>query len=55
MPWVKSPNEQVLREYPNLKDFLPYLDTQNAESPRGAVLVACSFLDDLLKSPSRKG
>ena len=35
MPWVKSHNDEVLKEYPNLMDFLPYLDELNKESPRG--------------------
>ena len=48
MPWVKSNHEEVLKEYPNLKEFLPFLDVHNAESPRGSVLVACSFLDEQL-------
>lgn len=50
MPWMKSPHEKTLKEYPNLKDFLPFLDTHNAESPRGSVLVACSFLDEQLRT-----
>lgn len=49
MPWIKSEHEYVLKEYPHLKDFLPYLDIHNLESPRGKVLVACSFLDEQLK------
>lgn len=48
MPWVKSNNEDVLKEYPSLKEFLPFLDVHNNESPRGSVLVACSFLDEQL-------
>lgn len=32
-----------------LKEFLPFLDVQNKESHRGAVLVTCSFLDELLR------
>jgi len=50
MPWMKSPNDEVLKQYPNLKELLPYLDIQNAESPRGAILVACSYLDEQLKA-----
>jgi mannitol operon repressor len=49
MPWVESPNEATLKQHPNLKEFLPFLDTSNAESPRGRVLVACSFLEGQLK------
>ena len=50
MPWVKSNREKFLKEYPHLKDFLPFLDIQNSESPRGKVLVACSFLEEQLKN-----
>lgn len=50
MPWIKSPEEKILKEYPHLKEFLPFLDTHNAESPRGTVLVACSFLDEQLRT-----
>lgn len=46
--WVKSPNESVLKTHPHLAEFLPFLDTLNGESARGAVLVAASFLDNLL-------
>ncbi|TJV67883.1 MAG: transcriptional regulator [Mesorhizobium sp.] len=49
MPWVRVPNEEVLKANPHLKDFLPFLDTHNAESPRGAVMVACSYLDEQLR------
>ena len=49
MPWIKSSQEDTLKEYPNLKDFLPFLDSHNQESPRGSVLIACSFLDEQLK------
>ena len=40
MPWVKSDRDEVLKEYPNLKEFLPYLDELNRESPRGKVLIS---------------
>jgi len=50
MPWVKSSHEETLKKYPHLKDFLPVLDVSNAESPRGSVLVVCSFLDDRLRT-----
>lgn len=49
MPWVKGSHDDILKEYPNLRDFLPFLDTHNSESPRGSVLVACSFLDQQLR------
>lgn len=49
MPWVRVLNEEVLKANPHLKDFLPFLDTHNAESPRGAVMVACAYLDEQLR------
>lgn len=49
MNWKKTPHAETLKDYPNLKEFLPFLDTHNSESPRGSVLVACSFLDEQLK------
>ena len=49
MPWVKANHENYIKENPHLKDFIPFLDIQNSESPRGKVLVACSFLEEQLK------
>ena len=49
MAWIKSEHADVLKDYPHLKEFLPFLDVHNAESPRGSVLVACSFLDRQLR------
>jgi hypothetical protein len=37
MPWVKSDRDDLVKEYPNLKEFLPYLDELNRESPQGKV------------------
>jgi mannitol operon repressor len=48
MPWMKSDRDEVLKEYPNLKDFLPYLDELN-ESPRGKVLISTDYLEQMLK------
>lgn len=45
---MKSRNEDVLKTHPHLNEFLPFLDALNAESARGGVLVAASFLDNLL-------
>jgi mannitol operon repressor len=49
MPWLKSRNEDVLKEYPNLRDFLPYLDGLNEESPRGQVLISTGYMEQLLE------
>lgn len=49
MPWVKSDDSELLKEYPNLKDFLPYLDELNKESPRGKVLISTGYLEQMLK------
>lgn len=39
---------RVKEEYPHLKNFFPMLDLLNKESHRGAVLIACSYLDNQL-------
>jgi mannitol operon repressor len=49
MPWVKSDRDELLKEYPNLKEFLPYLDELNRESPRGKVLISTGYLEQMLK------
>ena len=49
MAWTKSDRNEVLKEYPNLKDFLPYLDELNRESPRGKVLISTGYLEQMLK------
>ena len=46
--WVRSPNNEVLKTHPHLAEFLPFLDVLNAESARGGVLVATSYLENLL-------
>jgi hypothetical protein len=35
MAWVKIDHNVILKEYPNLKDYLPYLDELNNESHAG--------------------
>lgn len=49
MSWVETAKEKLFQTHPHLKDFVGFLDSHNAESPRGAVLVACAFLDDQLR------
>lgn len=49
MPWVDASHDELIKKYPNLKEFLSFLTTHNEESPRGTILVACSFLDQQLK------
>lgn len=49
MPRDTMPIDELLKSHPHLKEFLPFLDTHNAESPRGAVMVACAFLDEQLR------
>lgn len=46
MPHKKT--EDLLQTHPHLKEFLPFLDAHNKESTRGAVLIACSYLEELL-------
>lgn len=42
-------HKEFLSKNPHLAEFMPFLDALNAESSRGAVLVACSFLDRQLE------
>jgi hypothetical protein len=42
------PDEKVLKANPHLKDFMPFLHELRHESERGAVLISCAYLDDLL-------
>ncbi|WP_135449001.1 MltR family transcriptional regulator [Tabrizicola caldifontis] len=46
---MEDRHAEFLKTHPHLKDFLPLLETHNQESPRGAVLVSCAFLDDQLR------
>lgn len=40
---------KLLKEYPHLNEFFPFLDQFNEESPRGAVLIACSYIEEQLR------
>lgn len=42
--------EEHIEKNPHLKDFFPLLDKLNDETPRGAALLACSYIDELLKN-----
>jgi mannitol operon repressor len=35
--------------HPHLRDFLAFLPELNKESPRGCVLISCSYLDNLMR------
>jgi hypothetical protein len=41
--------EPLLQTHPHLKEFLEFLPDLNRESDRGMVLIATSFIDNLLK------
>lgn len=40
--------DDYLTKNPHLAEFMPFLDALNAESARGAVLIACSYIDGQL-------
>ena len=50
-PGDESPRKRVPVEvsHPHLKEFLGFLPELNKESDRGRVLIACSYLDDLMR------
>lgn len=63
MDQTENNYEIFLKDNPQLNDFLFFGEAQNKESPRGAVLVACSYIEKLLRetiynflieSPDRK-
>ena len=41
--------EEFLARNPHLVEFVPFLDDLNSESPRGRVMIAAAYLDELLK------
>lgn len=45
---MKTDHTALAKTHPHLADFGAFLDELNAESPRGAVLVAASMLDGML-------
>jgi hypothetical protein len=46
---TRSFREELLQRFPNLKDFVPYLEELNTESPRGKVLVSTGYLEQMLE------
>jgi mannitol operon repressor len=46
---TQSFREELLQKFPNLKDFVPYLEELNRESPRGKVLVSTGYLEQMLE------
>jgi mannitol operon repressor len=49
MAWVKINPSEILKGYPNLHDYLRYLEELNKESPRGKVLISTGYLEQVLK------
>jgi hypothetical protein len=41
--------DDFLKSHPHLKEFGPYLEVSNAESPRGNVLVSTGYIEEQLK------
>lgn len=41
--------EELVKKYPNLKEFFPFLDLLQKESDRGQVLISTGFLEQQLK------
>ena len=41
--------DRLVETHPHLKEFLPFLDSLNKESERGAVLISASYLEEQLK------
>jgi mannitol operon repressor len=44
-----KPDPDIEKKYPHLKEFFPFLHDLRFESDRGAVLLCCAYLDDLLR------
>jgi hypothetical protein len=46
---TQSFREELPQKFPDLKDFVPYLEELNKESPRGKVLVSTGYLEQMLE------
>jgi mannitol operon repressor len=46
---TQSFRDELLEKYPNLKDFVPYVEELNKESSRGKVLVSTGYLEQMLE------
>ena len=42
-------HDRLVETHPHLKEFLPFLDSLNKESERGAVLISASYLEGQLR------
>ncbi|MGY4295130.1 hypothetical protein ACVWXN_003225 [Bradyrhizobium sp. i1.4.4] len=49
MVWVKINPSEILKDFPNLQDYLPYLEELGKESPREKVLISTGFMEQVLK------
>ncbi|MCJ9700177.1 MltR family transcriptional regulator [Bradyrhizobium sp. SHOUNA76] len=49
MAWVKINPSEILKGFPNMQDYLPYLEELGKESPRGKVLISTGFMEQVLK------
>jgi len=47
--WEAQLNDDFLQKYPNLEEFLPFLDLLKSESARGKVLISSGFLEEQLR------
>lgn len=45
----RSKDSALLKSHPHLKEFTAFLNELNRETERGAVLVSCALIDDLLR------
>lgn len=49
MEWEKINPNEIFKDYPNMQDYLPYLEELGKESPRGKVLISTGFMEQVLK------
>jgi len=44
-----TPDPRLEKNFPHLKDFFPFIHDLRSESGRGAALLCCAYLDDLIR------